>query len=277
MAMAKLIIHSPKLSETQLAHLSDYGHNIEHRGAFFCCHEAREAPIEHWRQQWQMDINRLHPQWQANQTKLVISDMDSTLINIECIDELADSVGLKESVAAITARAMSDETFDFSQSLKQRVSLLKGLPVSALETVYQNKLRLNPGALELLIFLAKNKIHFALVSGGFTYFTEKLKSRFQFQFAHSNQLEIADRHLTGQVVGPIVDGLAKQQYLIKLCSKLGIEPHQVIALGDGSNDLPMMQTAGLSVAYQAKKTVREQAQWQINHTGLDSVIAALTV
>jgi phosphoserine phosphatase len=184
--------------------------------------------------------------------------MDSTLITIECIDEIADMQGIKPQVAAITERSMRGE-LDFSASLRERVSLLAGLPESALEKVYQERLQLSPGAEQLLARCKENGIRFMLVSGGFTFFTERLKQQLGLDYAYANQLEVVDGKLTGRVVGDIVDAAAKQRLLIEKRTELGLRPEQVIAMGDGANDLLMLGEAGVGVAYRAKPVVQAKA------------------
>lgn len=202
---------------------------------------------------------------------LVVMDMDSTLINIECIDEIADMQGLKPKVAAITEAAMRGE-IDFAESLRRRVALLKGLDESALQRVYDERLQPNPGAELMLAKLKEHGIKTLLVSGGFVFFTERLKARLGLDEAHANTLEIIDGKLTGNVLGDIVDAQAKAHYLVKLREKLGLKPEQVIAMGDGANDLKMMAQAGTSIAYHAKPVVREQASYALNFVGLDGLV-----
>jgi phosphoserine phosphatase len=204
--------------------------------------------------------------------KAIAFDMDSTLINIECIDEIADAVGKKAEVAAITEAAMRGEIADFKESLTRRVSLLKGVPASALQEVYDQRLKLNPGAMELVAAAHEAGLATLLVSGGFTFFADKVRERLGIDEAHSNVLEIDGGFLTGRVLGPIVDGALKREHLLKLCARLGVPGSQAIAVGDGANDLPMMGSAGLSVAYHAKPKVREQAMVAIQSGGLDRLL-----
>ncbi len=208
--------------------------------------------------------------------RLIAFDMDSTLITIECIDEIAAAVGLKDEVAAITEATMRGEIADFRQSLVRRVALLKGVPVEALQTVYDERLRLTPGAETLLSACKAAGLKVLLVSGGFTFFAERLRARLGLDFVRSNLLEEADGVLTGQVVpqawGDICDGAVKRVTLLDVASLMGIDPARAIAVGDGSNDIPMMQAAGLSVAYRAKPKVREVADVVIDEGGLERLL-----
>jgi phosphoserine phosphatase len=206
---------------------------------------------------------------------LVAMDMDSTLITIECIDEIADFCGLKAEVSAITEAAMRGEIKDFDQSLMARVALLKGLDAGALEQVFEERLRLSPGAETMLAAVQGAGLRTLLVSGGFTFFTERLKTRLGLDFAYANTLEIVDGKLTGKVLGEIVNATVKACTLRETCEKLGIPPSQAIVLGDGSNDLKMMAEAGLSVAFRAKPVVRAAADVAFNHVGLDGLLRLL--
>jgi len=205
---------------------------------------------------------------------LVVMDMDSTLINIECIDEIADMQGIKPQVAEITESAMRGE-IDFAESLRRRVALLKGLDESALLRVYDERLKLNPGAETMLSALKKHGIRTLLVSGGFVFFTERLKARLGLDFAHANELEIVDGKLTGNVSGRIVDAQGKADWLNHVREELGLQSAQVIAMGDGANDLKMMAQAGVSIAYHAKPVVRAQASYALNFVGLDGLVNLL--
>ncbi len=211
--------------------------------------------------------------------KLIAFDMDSTLINIECIDEIADAVGRKAEVAAITEAAMRGEITDFKDSLRRRLALLKGVSLADLEAVKRDRLRLNPGAAELVAACKKAGMEVLLVSGGFTFFAEHVCELLGIDFMRSNQLEIKDGALTGGLVqqawGEICDGAEKRKALLEICVQLGIQPKHAIAMGDGANDLPMMGAAGLSVAYHAKPAVREQAMVAINSGGLDRLLEIL--
>jgi len=205
---------------------------------------------------------------------LVVMDMDSTLVTIECIDEIADMQGLKPQVAAITAAAMRGE-IDFAESLRRRVALLEGLDEHALQRVYDERLRLSPGAETLLESLQTHGIKTLLVSGGFVFFTERLKARLGLDYTRANTLEIANGKLTGRVLGKIFDAQGKADWLVKIREELSLKPEQVIAMGDGANDLKMMAQAGISIAYHAKPVVREQASYALNFVGLDGLVNLL--
>ncbi|WP_024902924.1 phosphoserine phosphatase SerB [Robbsia andropogonis] len=204
--------------------------------------------------------------------RLLTMDMDSTLITIECIDEIADFCGLKMEVSAITEAAMRGEILDFGESLRRRVALLQGLDASVLEKVYAERLRLSPGAEALLAGARAAGLKTLLVSGGFTFFTEKLRARLGLDAAYANTLEIIDGKLTGRVLGEIVDGAFKARRLVETCAAMGVSPDMAIAIGDGSNDLPMMAEAGLSIAFHAKPKVRAGASVALEHAGLDGVL-----
>jgi phosphoserine phosphatase len=205
---------------------------------------------------------------------LLVMDMDSTLITIECIDEIADMQGLKPQVSAITDAAMRGE-IDFAESLRRRVSLLEGLDQSALQRVYDERLQLSPGAETLLAAARAAGVRTLLVSGGFTFFTERLKPRLGLDYTAANTLEVADGKLTGRVLGDIVDAQGKADWLNRVRAELGLTREQVIAMGDGANDLKMMAAAGLSIAYRAKPVVRAQASYALSQVGLDGVIPLL--
>jgi phosphoserine phosphatase len=211
--------------------------------------------------------------------KLIAFDMDSTLISIECVDEIADAVGRKAEVAAITEAAMQGVITDYKESLRQRVALLRGVTEADLARVYAERLRFNPGA-EALVKAAKAAgLTTLLVSGGFTYFSDRVKTHLGLDFTRSNVLEIENGQLTGRLVdqpwGDICDGAEKRRTVLEVTSLMGIRPEQVIAVGDGANDLPMMGVAGLSVAYHAKPSVRAQAKVAINQGGLDRLLEVL--
>ena len=211
--------------------------------------------------------------------KLIAFDMDSTLINIECVDEIADAAGRKAEVAAITEAAMRGEIADYKESLRQRVALLKGVTVAHMQQVLEERLQLNPGAAKLVAACKQAGLKVLLVSGGFTFFTDRVRDLLGVDFTRSNVLGLQDGVLTGVMVdqpwGDICDGEEKRKMLLQTCAQLGITPQQAIAMGDGANDLPMMGEAGLSVAYHAKPKVREQAMVAINSGGLDRLLEVL--
>jgi phosphoserine phosphatase len=221
-------------------------------------------------------LQGVSPPLRLTDFKLIAFDMDSTLINIECVDEIADAVGRKAEVAAITEAAMRGEIADYKDSLRQRVALLKGVSVESMAQVYAQRLRLNHGAAELVAACKLAGLKVLLVSGGFTYFTDRVRDLLGIDYTRSNVLELADGHLTGRMVdqpwGDICDGAEKRRMLMQTCAALGCAPAQAIAVGDGANDLPMMTEAGLSVAYHAKPRVREQAMVAINTGGLDRLL-----
>ena len=227
-----------------------------------------------------MVIQGFTPPLKLSNFKLIAFDMDSTLINIECIDEIADAAGRKAEVAAITEAAMRGEITDFKDSLRRRLALLKGVSAESLEAVYTQRLQINPGAKELIDACQKVGMKVLLVSGGFTYFADKVKARLNIDFAKSNLLEIQNGKLTGKLItqswGEICDGEEKRRTVLSTCEELGINPAQAIAMGDGANDLLMMKlcadAGGLSVAYHAKPKVREQAMVAINAGGLDTLL-----
>ena len=208
--------------------------------------------------------------------KLIAFDMDSTLINIECVDEIADAAGRKAEVAAITEAAMRGEITDYKDSLRRRVALLRGVTVASMEGVYHQRLKLNPGAAELVQACKAAGMTTLLVSGGFTFFTDRIRDELGIDYTRSNVLGVEEGLLTGLLVnqswGDICDGDEKRKMLLETCTLLGISPSQAIAVGDGANDLPMMGIAGLSVAYHAKPKVREQAMVAINTGGLDRLL-----
>jgi phosphoserine phosphatase len=221
--------------------------------------------------------------------RLLAFDMDSTLITIECIDEIAAYAGCRAEVAAITEAAMRGEITDYDESLRRRVALLAGLDFNILARVFDDRLQLSPGALELLAAARRQGLKTLLVSGGFTYFTDRLKAELGLDWAYANTLEVVAGKLTGRVSGstaagagggpvgasPIMNAEGKAQAMLRTCGLIGCQPAQAIALGDGANDLKMMALAGVSVAYHAKPIVRVQTTYAINHCGLDAILNLL--
>jgi phosphoserine phosphatase len=206
--------------------------------------------------------------------RLVAMDMDSTLITIECIDEIADMQGLKPQVAEITEAAMRGE-IEFNESLTRRVALWKGLDAGALQRVYDERLQLSPGAENMLKAVQAAGLKTLLVSGGFTFFTDRMKARLNLDYTHANTLEVAEGKLTGKVVGGIVNADEKRATVERICREIGAEPSQAIVMGDGANDLRMMGISGLSVAFRAKPVVRAQASVGLNFVGLDGILNLL--
>jgi phosphoserine phosphatase len=203
--------------------------------------------------------------------RLLVADMDSTIINVECLDELADFAGLKVQISAITERAMRGE-LEFEAALRERVAMLKGLSTDALQQTYDERVRLNPGARTLVRTMAANGARCLLVSGGFSFFTARVAEAAGFHGERANTLIDADGQLTGQVGEPILGREAKLQALIEAQAALGIDPAETLAVGDGANDLAMIETAGLGVAYRAKPIVAAQADAKVDHTDLTALL-----
>ncbi len=202
--------------------------------------------------------------------RLLVMDMDSTLITMETIDELADMVGIKTEVAAITAQAMRGE-IEYDESLRRRLALLQGLDTSALQRVYDERLRFSPGAEHLLEKIRAAGIKTLLVSGGFTYVTDRLQTRIQLDYTQANVLEIKNGKLTGAVIGEIVNADVKRTALLRIAAELGLSRAQIAGVGDGANDLKFLAECGVSVAYHAKPVVRGQTTYALNHSGLDAL------
>ncbi len=223
-----------------------------------------------------LQVVGMTPPLRLSDFKLIAFDMDSTLINIECVDEIADAAGRKAEVAAMTEAAMRGEINDYKASLRERVALLKGVTVAQMDQIYAERLRLNPGAAELVAACKQAGLKVLLVSGGFTHFTDRIRDHLGIDYTRANVLEIEAGALTGRMVnqpwGDICDGAEKRTMLLETCAALGINPSQAIAMGDGANDLPMMEVAGMSVAFHAKPAVREQAHVRINSGGLDRLL-----
>lgn len=196
--------------------------------------------------------------------KLVVCDMDSTIIDCECIDEIARLAGPETgaAIAAVTEAAMRGE-LDFETSLRERVRALEGLPVEALETVWAERVRLNPGAAAMIAAVRSEGAFAALVSGGFTFFTARVAAAAGFDAQHANKLAVEDSRLTGEVEEPVLGPNAKRDYLERYMHELGVDPRETVAIGDGANDLEMMKSAGLSIAYRAKPVVADKAHGRI--------------
>jgi len=221
-----------------------------------------------------LDATFIAPGRTLAEFKLVAMDMDSTLITIECIDEIADMQGLKVEVAKITEAAMRGD-LDFAESLARRVALLRGLDAAALERVYTERLAISMGGEAMLKAVQAAGLKTLLVSGGFTFFTERLKERLGLDYTHANVLETRDGKLTGRVTGIVVDAEEKRRSVERVCKVMDINPREAIVIGDGANDLKMMWIAGLSVAFRAKPVVRGQADVALNFSGLDALLTVL--
>jgi len=224
---------------------------------------------------WKLDHAFVDPQMRLSDFRLLALDMDSTLVNIETLDEVAAFAGKGEQVAAITESAMRGEV-DYKESLRRRVSMLVGVDANLLDRVYDEKLALNKGAAELVSECRRQGLKTLLATGGFTLFTERIKAKLNIDYTRSNQLELIDGRLTGKVTGPnggeIVDAEGKAQAVREACAQIGCATAKAIVVGDGANDVKMMQLAGVSVAYRAKPIVREQATYALNYSGLDGVL-----
>ncbi len=224
---------------------------------------------------WRLDSAFVDPSARLSDYRLLALDMDSTLVNIETLDEVAALAGKGEQVAVITESAMRGEV-DYRESLRRRVSMLAGIDADLLARVYDEKLALNQGAAELVSECRHQGLKTLLATGGFTFFTDRIKAKLNIDYTRSNELEIADGRLTGKVTGPhggeIVDAEGKARAVREACAEIGCATAKAIAIGDGANDLKMMQLAGVSVAYRAKPVVREQATYALNYSGLDGVL-----
>jgi phosphoserine phosphatase len=269
--------HVPTQSLKQIAKLANVGAIDAINQQAFCLSQAdnsQSAAIAAMCAEQQLDFAFIPFHRYVKDFKLAVMDMDSTLITIECIDEIADMIGVKTEVATITEAAMRGEIV-FAESLTRRVALLAGLDASALQRVYDERLQLTPGADKLIATFQNNGIKTLLVSGGFTFFTDKLKARLNLDYAASNELEIIDGKLTGRVLGKILDAQGKADWLNKIRNEIDCTQKQTLAIGDGANDLLMMAAAGSSIAYHAKPIVREQASYAINYNDLSAVIPLL--
>ncbi len=270
-----LVIQGPQASPAHAAELASLSGASSVDGLGLHAYRLRDAGAPAELAAW-CEVRRLDWAWvpagrRFADLKLVATDMDSTLITIECIDEIGGMLGIKPQIAAITEAAMRGE-IDYRQSLLRRVALLTGLEVSALERVYEEKLRLSPGAERLVERCKRAGIRLLLVSGGFTFFTDRLKDRLGIDYTLSNTLEVAGDRLTGRLVGGIVDADAKAARFREIAATLGAAREQTVAMGDGVNDLKMMAEAGLSVAYRPKPLVRAHATCAFIYCGLDGLL-----
>jgi phosphoserine phosphatase len=277
----RLVVQGSAITHSHLAHIHQlcatsvqFTQIAQH--AYYLANQATPlASVQEFCAEQKVDCTYVQDKHLLNHYGLCVMDMDSTLISIECIDEIADMVGIKPQIAAITERAMLGE-LDFAQSLRERVALLKGLKETDLMRVLNERLTLNPGATEWIAACKANNITTLLVSGGFTFFAERVKAMLNLDYAVSNTLEIIDGKLTGKVLGDIVDAKTKADELVKLRDKLGLNSTQTIAIGDGANDLKMMSAAGIGIAYHAKPVVQAQATYALNFMGLDGAANLLS-
>lgn len=278
----RLVVQGPAISMAHLSHIHGLvgGHTqfmqVAQHAYYQPVAEGDYIDVKTFCASQQIDRALVQDAHRLQKMGLCVMDMDSTLIAIECIDEIADMMGLKPQVAEITEAAMRGE-LDFSASLRKRVALLQGLPETALQRVIDERLRFNPGAQAWIDACKQHGIKTMVVSGGFTFFANHVKDKLGLDYAVSNTLEIVDGKLTGQIVGDIVDAQRKADELIKLRGQLGLAAAQTIAIGDGANDLKMMAVAAVGVAYHAKPVVQEQAMYALNVVGLDGVANLLTV
>jgi phosphoserine phosphatase len=276
--MTKLVLQGNALTKDIASEIAEkVAGSLDYKPGFSTVTIAQplaQEQLKTLRESYVFDINEIPEQFEPSQAALLVMDMDSTLISIECVDEIADFINAKPQVSAITEAAMRGE-IDFETSLRQRVALLKGLEVSVLEQVFEQRLSLNPGAKTMLEGLQHKGIKTALVSGGFTFFTERLQQQLGLDYTLANVLAEQNGKLTGEVEGDICGAQAKADFLLQQCQRLGISPSQTIAMGDGANDLVMMKEAGLSIAYHAKPAVQAQAMTHLNHCGLEGVLGLL--
>jgi phosphoserine phosphatase len=253
----------------RLAGCSSFTEVANHAFRFRCA--ERSSAVAPWCDERRIDHAWMPEGQRFSGLRLVAMDMDSTLITIECIDELGDLAGRKPEIARITEEAMRGE-IDYPASLRKRVALLSGLEEKALLQVYEERLRLTPGAERLIEACKADGVKLLLVSGGFTFFTERIKARLGFDYTLSNTLEIEGGRLTGKVLGDIVDAEAKARKFLEVVRDLKINRSATVAIGDGANDLKMMAQAGISVAFHAKPVVRAQASCALNWSGLDGLL-----
>jgi phosphoserine phosphatase len=278
----RLVVQGPAVSYQHLVHihlLSGSGHGnqfvqIAEHAYYLPKQDAHSPEVQSFCTTEQIDCAYVQDSLTLKHVGLAVMDMDSTLISIECVDEIADMCGLKPQVAAITESAMHGE-IEFAESLRRRVALLKGLDESALKRVMDERLQLNPGAQAWIDCCKQHGIKTLLVSGGFDFFANRVKTMLGIDYAESNTLEIIDGKLTGKLLGHIVDGQAKADFLVQRREQLGLKTHQAIAIGDGANDLKMMSAAAAGIAYHAKPIVQQQATYSLNYSGLDGVIYLL--
>jgi phosphoserine phosphatase len=263
-------MHSSNIKSAKKLALSLKG-EIESKKNHYRIHTKMNFVIDGIRASSQEDLNTFDYDFDYKNIKLMVSDMDSTLISIETIDEVAKTVGLSEEVSSITEEAMQGQ-LDFSESFKKRLLILKGVCTSSFDEVFINQMKLNSGVKELIGYFNSNDIKTALVSGGITYFAEKLKNQLKMDTFKANEVEFSNQRITGKVIGNVVDANEKANYILELCNHYNINTEQVVAIGDGANDVEMMKKAGLSVAYRGKPILKKNCAVQINYRGLDCLI-----
>jgi phosphoserine phosphatase len=268
--MNTIIFHSQDI-EIASNISTNFSGEIEPRASHIRIHTSKLEDLRVYRDEYKLDFNYLPNYFDFNNASMYISDMDSTLINIECIDEIADFANIKNQIADITQRAMNGE-LNFDLALVERVSLLNGLDFEVLEKVYNERLKINPGGKELINFLKSKSIKTGVVSGGFTYFTDKLSKRMGLDYSLANKLSIKNEKLTGKIEGPIINAAAKANFVKELCEINSVSDDSVITSGDGANDLEMMRNSGLSIAYHAKPLVMERSNIVISYSGLDKIM-----
>ena len=256
----------------ELAKLAGANHIERITGqAFRLRNASRQEHIPEYCAEAELDFAFVEPMVQLKEFGLVAMDMDSTLLAIESIDEIADIQGIKAQVAEITQRTMRGEIV-FAESLRQRTALLQGVDQEALQYVYDNRVRLSPGAEKMLQRMKSAGLKTMVISGGFNFFTDRIKSRLDLDYAAANTLDVENGKLTGKVLGEIIGAHGKAEVLDKVREELGLKREQIIAIGDGANDLNMMEAAGVSIAYHAKPVVQAKATYAINHVGLDGIL-----
>jgi len=268
--MKTLVLHSLETSAAKKLALELRG-EIEVRKSHFRIHTKKDFDIENFRFSNNFDLNIFDNNFDYQNIKLMVSDMDSTLITVETIDEVAKEVGLKDEISLITEAAMQGH-LDFTESFKKRLSILKGVSNSSFESVYNKKVEFSPGAKVLIEYFKSNQIRTAVVSGGLSFFAKKLQSQLGIDNCRANNVEIINQSITGNVIGNVIDAKEKAKYIDELCDQYKLKNNQVIAIGDGANDIEMMKVAGLSVAYHAKPILKQYCDIQINYGSLASLI-----
>jgi phosphoserine phosphatase len=274
--MSRLVVQHPRLGDEAVAAFArEVGAAPQVRDAGLACwSDVRiDGPaVDRLADTHRVDAEIVRRGTRLADFRLAAFDMDSTLITIECVDEIADCIGRKAEVSAITEAAMRGELPDYDDSLRRRVALLAGTPASVLEQVYRERVRLSKGAEQLVRRMKAAGLTVLLVSGGFTYFADRLKSALSLDDARANVLEIVDGRLTGRLIGEIVNAACKRRTVEEACRRTGCTPSEAIVVGDGANDLEMMSIAGISVAYHAKPIVRSETHHAVSHCGLDAIL-----